>query len=210
MKNIKLFIIFFLIGIGLVLVFQQKPAIQKQIVIPSFSIEAPPSESLIGSITSRAGILFWESRIATAPSELINNELMKQGERIITKEKSSATLNFDHFGSIILSENADLSFIQTLPIDFVVEQKKGEIEYSIDSETPLSVRVRNALITKTSGTIQITVTDEDPIILISTVQGTAKIGFNDLNYDSQVFTLREGQIYEYNSDERTAINSKNK
>lgn len=211
MKDLKFFVIGFLIGIGIIFGYitfktkspQPKPA-------PTFSIEPPPSESLKGSIISQDGTIFFESRIATEPSELKTNIQIEQGERLITKDKSGISVNFDRFGSIILSENADLSFIQTLPIDFVVEQKKGKIEYTINYKTPLSIRIRNALITKTSGTIEIIVTDEDPVILISTVSGTAKIGFNDLDNVSQVFTLREGQIYEYNSDERTAINSKNK
>lgn len=211
MKNIGLFIISLLIGIGMVFVgFQQKPIIQKQKKISTFSIETPPSKSLKGSIISRSGTLFWESRIATAPSELKNNVQIQQGERLITKDKSSITVNFDHVCSIVFSENADLSFIQTLPVDFVVEQKKGTIKYVVNGNTPLSIRIRNALITKISGTIQITVTDDDPIISISVIQGTARIGFNDLDYVSQVFTLQEGQVYEYNNDERTAINTKNK
>jgi len=219
MKGAGLFIICFLVGIGIVFGYskfktnnnlQQKIVVNKQTPTLTFSIEKPPSESLKGSITSRTGILFWESRIATEPGELKNDVQIEQGEELITKDKSSAIMNFDHVGTFTLSENSDLSFIQTLPIDFVVEQKTGTIKYEVNGETPLSIRIKNALITKTSGIIQITITDEDPIITISTIQGTAQIGFNDLDYVSQVFTLREGQIYEYNNDERTAINTKNK
>lgn len=76
----------------------------------------------------------------------------------------------------------------------------------MSGEIPLSIRMRTALVTKESGTIEISITEDDPIILISTLNGTAKIGFNDTEGISQVFDLREGQIYEYNSDERTAMN----
>lgn len=218
MKNIRLLIIGFLIGIGSVFGysilkkqnFQQKPITQKQAPTSTFSIKSAPSESLKGLIASRSGTLLLELRIATEPSKLKDNVQIQQGERLITGDKSSATVDFDRVCSIVFSENADLSFIQTLPIDFVVEQKKGTIKYMVNGNTPLSIRIRNALITKISGIIQITVTDEDPIISISTIQETAKIGFNDLDFVSQVFVLREGQIYEYNSDERTAINTKNK
>ena len=84
------------------------------------------------------------------------------------------------------------------------------MKYIITGTTPLSIRVRNALVTKTDGEIEITIQEGDPIVLISTTQGTAQIGFNDLDFVSQVFTLREKQTYEYNSDERTAVNSMNK
>lgn len=218
MKDVKLFTICLLIGFGMTVGYlilktissQSKPVLKKQTMAPAYLIESPPSDSLKGSIISRSGILFWESRIATAPSELKTNVQIEQGEEIITQDKSDAAINFDNFGSLFLSENSDISFIQTLPIDFVVEQKKGKIEYSVNDKTPLSIRIRNVLVTKTSGKIRITITEDDPVILISTLLGTAKIGFNDLDNISQFFTLREGQIYEYNSDHHTAINSKNK
>ena len=218
MKNVWLYIVGFIIGAGILFGYAQFkaqksqpiPASHKQTPSSTFSVETPPSESLQGTIASRAGTLFWESRIATVPSELKENVPIQQGEQLITEEKSTATVKFDTASTITLSENSDISFIQTLPVDFVVGQIKGTIKYVMDGTTPLSIRVRNALITKTSGIIQITVTDADPIILISTLQGTAQIGFNDLDYVSQVFTLREGQVYEYNSDEHTAINTKNK
>lgn len=218
MKNITLFIICFLIGVGIMYGYSQTktktipqiPVIEKQTPIPTFSIESPPSESLKGSIASRSGELLWESRVATQPSELKDTIQIQQGERLITKGKSSVTLHFDHVGSLVFSENADVSFIQTLPIDFVVQQNKGTVQYTINGNTPVSIRIRNALITKLSGVIQIAMKDEESIISISTIQGTAQIGFNNLDYVSQVFTLREGQVYEYNSDERTAINTKSK
>lgn len=211
-----------ILGVGAVIGYtkSQKPKIIpssvvltqiKPTAIPSstFSIETPPSESLQGSISARLGTLLWESRIATEPSELTTDVKMKQGERLLTTAKSSAVITFDKLGSISLSENSDLSFIQTLPIDFVVQQKSGSIVYELNDTTPLSIRIRNALITKTSGKINVSMADGDSVIVISTLEGTAQIGFNDVDIISQVFTLREGQVYEYNSDERTAINQNN-
>jgi len=218
MKNIGLLIMSFIIGGGVVFGYSvlkihtspQITPVPKKTTPSTFSIEKPPSESLKGSIASRSGTLLWESRTATIPATLTNDVPIQQGERLITENDGSATVNFDSVGTIMFSQNADLSFVQTLPVNFVVQQQKGTVNYMINSNTPLSVRVRSALITKTSGTIQVTVTDDDPIILISTIKGPAQIGFNDLDYVSQVFTLRENQVYEYNSDEHTAVNTKNK
>jgi hypothetical protein len=218
MKYLGFFILSFLIGLvvtfGYVMLrashSQQKSNVQKPNPTSSFSIESPPLESLKGSIASRSGTLLWESRIATEPSELKDNRELKQGEQLITQDKSNVTVNFNQVGEIFLAENTVLSFIQTRPIDFVVEQKKGVVTYTVNGSTPISVRIRNALITKTSGIMQITIREGDSVIVISTIKGTAQIGFNDLDLISRVFTLREGQIYEYNSDERTTINSKNK
>jgi hypothetical protein len=215
MKNLVLFITGLLFGIGAVFGYSilktqnipQKQAINKKPPASTFSIEPPPSESLKGLIATRSGSLLWESRIASSPGKLENTIQIQQGERLITEAKSSTTVNFDQVGSFELSENSELSFIQTLPVEFVVEQKKGKIKYTNNGKTPLSIKIRSAIITKKSGIIEITLTDDDPVILISTIQGSSQIGFNDLDYVSQVFTLREEQIYEFNSDERTAINA---
>jgi len=177
---------------------------------PFFSVETPPSESLRGTISSRSGTLFWESRVATEPAKLTDSAPIEQGERLISKEKSNAVVVFNTVGTMKLSENTDVSFIQTLPIDFVVEQKEGIIQYEMNGTVPLSIRMRNALITKTSGTIQIEMKSGDSVIRVSTLKGTAQIGFNDSDYVSQVFTLREGQVYDYDSSERTTVNEKNK
>lgn len=222
MKNVGLYVVSFLIGAGLMFGYTQTNTTQNTSVksttkiptqVPSstgFSVSTPPSQSLKGTITSRSGILFWESRTASEPSELTETVPILQGERLITEDKSSAEVHFDTFGTLELSENADVSFIQTFPADFVVEQKKGTVTYTMDGTTPLSIRLRSALLTKTTGIVTVTITDGDPLILITTTQGTAQIGFNDLDYVSQVFSLREGQVYEYNSDDRTAVNTKNK
>ncbi|MBI4225737.1 hypothetical protein HY612_01355 [Candidatus Roizmanbacteria bacterium] len=215
MKDLVLFIISLVLGIGIVFGYSilktqnipQKPVISKKSPASTFSIDTPPSKSLKGSIASRSGTLLWESRIASSPGKLEDTIQIQQGERLITEDKSSATVNFAQVGSFELSENSDLSLIQTLPVDLVVEQKKGKIKYTVNGTTPLSIKIRSALITKRSGIIDIALANDDPIITIATIQGTAQIGFNDLDYISQVFTLREGQIYEYDSDERTAINT---
>lgn len=218
MKNLVLLVISFLIGVGAVFAFSlinkqnnpPKQSADKKTSEPNFKIESPPSESLKGLIASRSGTLLWESRIATAPAEIGDNIQIQQGERLISEQNSKVTVNFDQAGFFELSENSDLAFIQTLPAELVVEQKKGKIRYTVNGKFPLSIKIRNALISKKSGVIEIALTEDDPAILISTIRKTAVIGFNDSDNISQLFNLREGQIYEYNSEERTTINVKNK
>ncbi|MFZ6034736.1 MAG: hypothetical protein ACOYUB_01120 [Patescibacteria group bacterium] len=212
MKNFLIAIVGIALGLGLTALYleyrltEKPPNKTSPQPTSSFSIATPPSESLTGKILSRSGKLLWESRTATTPAELSGTTNLSQGERIITDKGSNAVLEFDRFGKIILSEESDLAFPQTLPSDFVVNQRFGKIKYEMSGEISLSIRMRTALVTKESGTIEISMTEDDPIILISTLNGTAKIGFNDAEGVSQVFDLREGQIYEYNSDERTAMN----
>ena len=221
MKNIVLCIVFVLLGFGLMFLFLQrkmktvvapKAIIQeeKPSLSPTFSIEPPPSDSIKGIITSQSGHLLWSSRIATAPSELKNNTQIQQGEQLITQEKSTAIVSFPNVGTMTFSEKSDISFIQTLPIDLVVQQNHGTITYIVSGQIPLSIRMRSALLTTITGTIKISMTDGESVVLISTTDGTAQIGYNDKENISRVFTLRTGQVYEYNSDERTTINTKNK
>lgn len=210
----------FLTGLffGLLLVFgfnyfqKEKPQVKPVVVTKtevksSFSIENAPAKSLKGTIDRQDGMIFWESRIATEPAKLINNPVAQQGEKYITKENSNLTLKFDKFGTIAIYPNSDLSLVQTLPIDFVVSQNAGQIKYVVDGSTPLSIRFRNALITKSSGVIEVTIKKDDPVVMISTVSGEAQIGFNDLDFISTVFTLKEGQVYRYNSGSRILLPS---
>lgn len=214
MKNLFLILLSVIVGGAITALYLEyrviespQPIVQKEVKPTApFSLVSPPSDSLTGKIMSREGSLLWESRMATAPAELTGTTTLSQGERIVTEEDSEATLEFERFGKIVMSQDSDLSFPQTLPTDFVVNQRKGDITYELSGEVPLSIRARNSLITKDSGKIRIEITEDESVILVSTLEGTAKIGFNDTENVSQVFTLREGQVYEYNSDERTAIN----
>ncbi len=218
MKDLRMLIIGFLVGVAAVSGFtifktQEQPpetVVKERRPTSSFSIEPAPSESIKGTITDRRGELLWESRVATEPAALSDNVLIQQGERLVTKDNSSVRIDFPRLGSISLNENADLSFIQTLPVNFVVNQTKGFVEYKIAGDVPLSIRIRSAILTKDNGNIEVTVTEGDSLIRISPLTGTATIGFNDLEYVSRVFELREGETYEYDSDQRTAINIKNK
>jgi hypothetical protein len=176
---------------------------------PSFSVAVPPSDSLQGTITARSGSIQWESRTATVPSELTSNVSIKKGELIETRDTGTVAIHFNHMGTIALAQKSSISFIQTLPTEFVAAQSKGTGMYTVDGTTPLSVRIRTALLRKTEGAMKITMTEGDPQIRITTDQGTAQIAFNDQDSVSQVFTLREGQTYIYNSEERTAMNLKN-
>ncbi len=177
-----------------------------------FSIVNAPAKSLKGKISSWTGSILWEPRTATEPATLDSpdNIIIQQGERVLTATASGALVVFDNSVSLKIDEKTDISFVQTLPAEFVLEQKTGSVSYEIQGAIPLSIRLRNALITKQSGKIRISLRDNDPIISISQIEGPTKIGFNDRNRSTQIFTLREGEAYEYDSDKRTAINIKNK
>src|SRR3989338_454957 len=128
MKDLVLFIISLVLGIGIVFGYSilktqnnlQKQVISKKSPASTFSIDTPPSESLKGSIASRSGTLLCESRIASSPGKLEDTIQIQQGERLLTEDKSSATVNFAQVGSFELADNSDLSLFQTLPVDLVV------------------------------------------------------------------------------------------
>ena len=222
MKYLWLYIVGVVVGFVVTYIFYaytnssepRSPAIKQPTAreeISTYSIVEPPTKSLKGEIASKSGSLLFESRLATIAGELKDTNIIQQGERLITETGGNATLKFDKVGSLELSEETEVSFIQTLPTNFVVEQKRGVVKYTVEGTIPISIRIRSAIITRSEGgLLQIEMTDGDPIILISTISGQAKIGFNDLDYVSQVFTLRSGEVYEYNSDGRTAINIENK
>lgn len=180
--------------------------IQPPTSFPKFSIESPPSQALKGEIASSSGSLLWESRIATSPSKLDTKIDLQQGERLQTQASSSATINFAGKVIVEMGENSDIALVQTLPVDFVATHHNGSITYKAQAEVPISIIIRNALLTISKGSVLVEMESGVSTIAISPVGGDGDIGFNDTDIVSQVYTLVDGEIYEYDSDERTAIN----
>lgn len=174
---------------------------------PPFSVEEAPKNSLQGTVSDTAGTFLYEPRGATEPAELSEITTIQQGERLITKEKGAATITYPTVGTVQMGENTDLSFIQTLPVNLALWHNNGTATYTVNGETPFSVRIRSALLTKKDGEMTVEMEDGDSIVVIKTTKGTATIGYNDPDNVTQVFELREGQTYKYNSDERTTINA---
>ncbi len=211
MKDLWLFIVSILIG-GLMAVGYFRFIVDKSPIIspisqktePTFSIANPPKESITGKITSISGGVEWESRVATQPAQIAKPVPIRQGENLITKDDGNISLTFDNIGNIKLLPKTEVDFVQTLPVNFVVNQKSGTVVYIKEGTVPFSVRSLH-LLTTITGEIKLVIDEQKPIITINVNKGSVTIAYNDLQNISHTQTIYEGKQFIFNDELRTTI-----
>ncbi len=211
MKNILLFLTFFILGASSFWAYNlwQSKSRELQIVTQvkkqeeRFNIANPPQESKIGTIMSMSGDIKWESRVATEPATIISPVPIKQGERLVTGDQGRLVVNFEDTGSLSVSPKSDVSFIQTLPADFVVNQTEGIVTYTQTGQTPISIRSYHSLIRLKNGSIEVGVDNKTSEVNLTNIKGEATAAFNDINNISTVVGLSGGKAYAFNDGQRT-------
>lgn len=167
----------------------------------SFSIADAPTLSKKGIVTS-SGIVTMEQRNSTIAGTLKESETIYQGERVSTDANSSARITFDSDVTILLEENADFSIVQTLPYSFVFLQRAGTSHITKQSDIPVSMRILNATLSIEQGSVSVTVDPTFHIVDVTVNSGSAVLGYNNLNYVSQVVSIREGETARYDNNQR--------
>ncbi len=211
MRSILLLVVSIIIG-GIITVGYFRFAVDKNPVLSpisqnkaaEFSVADPPKESVTGNITAMTGDVLWESRVATAPATIDRPVPVKQGENLVTKDNGNATVVFSGIGSVKLSPKTETDFIQTLPADFVVDQKKGMAGYTKNGTVPFSIRSLH-LLTAISGEISLAIDEDQPIVTITVKKGMATVAYNDAQMVSQRQTVDEGQKLIFDDDSRTLL-----
>lgn len=164
----------------------------------------PPSRSLVGEVISQSGEINWQSREATETSRIQKLTQVKQGEKIITGSTGTLTINFQDNTTVTAAKNSEISLIQTLPQNLVFNQSQGTAIYTSESAV-LSVRALHLLVDLTKSKSTITVDPETNSVIVKTLSGTAKGGYNDTDLNSQTFTLEAEQELIFNDDTRKVI-----
>lgn len=174
--------------------------------ISNFSIVEPPKNSIKGKLESYSGSFKWESRTATAPAEItVAPEIIQQGEVIETEQDSQVFVSFSNIGSIEIFSETSISFTQLLPDNFVFDQSSGKVVYTNKSGTPFSIRSFHLLLVMTTGKTVVEVDRETGRISIDIEEGSAKLGFNDINYNSITDTLKEGEKVIFDDETREIL-----
>lgn len=208
MKNLLLFIISILIG-GIVAVGYYRFIVDKKSILSpisqnkesAFSIANPPKQSITGKIISMTGMVEWESRVATQPAQIVKPVPIQQGENLITKDDGNVSVTFDNIGNIKLLPKTEVDFVQTLPLNFVVNQKSGTAVYTKTGTVPFSIRSLHLLVTIT-GEIKLAIDEEEPTITINVNEGKATIAYNDLQNISHVLTIDQGESFVFDDQNR--------
>lgn len=159
---------------------------------PSSFVLHPPSESLAGRLVLVKGKVEKEPRDEDKFEEVGVGEEILQGEKLATGEKSQATVEFPDFVEINLASDSGMDFVSLLPVNFLVSQVLGSVSYELlQGESPVSVRILHALLTSDCGESQVTVDREE--ITIEVFSGSAKLAMVDLENETHVWELKEGQ-----------------
>lgn len=169
-----------------------------------FSIENAPSESLRGKIATMDGEINWQDRVATEPAKISSPVTIQQGEKLITGEKSSLSLDFPNAVTIEFSPQTEVDIIQTLPKNLVFSQTSGTAQYLKTGNYPVSVRALS-LLAENNGDMVIFMDPEDPIITVKQKSGNTIIAYNDLNFLSHEITIESGETLTFNYGNRRAV-----
>ncbi|MDO8583236.1 MAG: hypothetical protein Q7R51_01790, partial [bacterium] len=130
--------------------------------------------------------------------------IIQQGEAIETKDDGKITVRFPDAYTIDIFPKSKLDFIQTLPSNFVISQEQGISEYTKTGATPLSIRSFHLLIQLNSGYIAITTDKDEKTVSVNVSSGSATLAYNDLQYISNVITIKAGKTFTFDDNTRTA------
>ena len=168
-----------------------------------FSLAVPPKASLKGSMISLSGVVDWQSREATEPAALFQKRAVLQGEEYWTKDTGSLNILFPNIAQLLITPNTHISFIQTLPTNFVMLQDSGEVTYTkLNTATPVAIRVLRLLVAQNSGEVIISIDEEGSLVTITVKEGSVTIAFNDLETVSNVITIESGYSYTFDNEAR--------
>ncbi len=214
MKKILLGIIVFLLGTGaaLVVFFAKNHSVPEPIITiakkepnfepTKFSLEKAPSDSIKGQITAMSGDIWRQTRTATEPAKLTEPDVIQQGEVLIASDEGKLTVNFNPAATISLFPDTQVEIIQTLPLNLVFNQTKGIGQYQVSGTNPVTIRSFNLIVNIDEGLININTDAETGVITLSLKTGAAKVGYNSPEFDSKVWRLEAGDVFEYDSNER--------
>ncbi len=151
-----------------------------------------------------SGDIGWESRIATTPAKIEKPQTIQQGEKIITGENSSVILNFPQTADIDIGSDTQLEIVQTLPNSFVFRQTNGAASYEKTGESPVAVRISYLIISLVSDKITVSLDEENQTVTVES-NGVATVAYNDIDYITNMITLKKNQTFVFDIATRTAI-----
>lgn len=205
MKKVLLFLIFFLVGIGFVLSYQYLLPSQFQFlsvkppITTKFSLANAPSDTMRGTIASMSGQVNWLSRTANNFVILKSKRIIQQGEDLSTGTNGRALVNIHNMALVSLSSNTHISFIELLPQNFVINLVKGSIAYEATVQVPVSIVTNNLLTLGNNGLFSITYSPDSSTVSVHVDRGFATEGYEDIQDNSTVVPLSQGQTFIYNT-----------
>src|SRR5579863_6283243 len=125
MKSVFIFLLFLIVGFGLIVGYAYWNHQQDDLFVPNsalttkFSLTNAPVNSLKGNIITMSGMVTWLSRVAKNPVQLSVSRMIQQGEELGTGKDGNATVVIQNNSTLTLLPNSDVNFIQLLSEDLV-------------------------------------------------------------------------------------------
>lgn len=160
-------------------------------------ILAPPTQAITATITQTTGIVEHLTREADDYQEATPGGAVRQGESIATKN-GTALITLGNLGTVSLMNNAEISLVHLIPDSLMFLHKAGSIDYKTDT----SIRVLHAFV-QLSGDATISV--RGPIVTVLVTQGTAKLALVDIENNTKVWEITQGQSVIVNDETRTIV-----
>ena len=158
----------------------------------SFNLK-PPTEALKGGFLSVEGEVKKEPR-DKEEFETVKpgGEVLIEGEKIATGKKSQATIEFPDFLRIDLGSDTEIGLSNLMSDNFLISQLSGSVTYGLlQNDKAFSVRSLHALLAFDSGESEITVGGGE--IVVKVLSGKAKLALVDLDNETHVWELNEGE-----------------
>lgn len=206
MKNIVIFLIFLVLS-SIIVVAAYLWASPRVVLLPkpyfpktSFSIKNPPSESLTGKVIPVSSTVQLQLRTSDFAKSISSVTPVHQGEEVDTLGNEKASVMFDRAASVDLLPSTQVAFIQTLPVNFVMEQKQGNAVYSKKGNIPISVRALDLLVNIEEGQSNVSVDPDATEVEIQVESGSVRMAFNDTDNQTQIVNLSAGDKYSFNNN----------
>ncbi|HEV2339201.1 MAG TPA: hypothetical protein VGT05_00350 [Patescibacteria group bacterium] len=170
-----------------------------------FSIIRSPTESLLGTVATLSGEVLWESRVATQPAEIKKLVIVQQGEEVDTKDTGNVEIIFPAIAQVTVHPNSQLVIAQTLHQDIALGQNTGTITYqTLHSPAVLTVKAHDLLVS-VKGKATVAINNNTAGIIVSVLQGLVTTGYEDLQNNTQVATVTEGNQFIFNINSRQGV-----
>lgn len=170
--------------------------------LTQFSLEEAPNQSIKGQITDMAGEIWKQDRVATEPAKLNQPGMVQQGEILIASDEGKLTVEFNPAVTMTLYPQTTTEIVQTLPVNLVFNQTKGVGQYLAAGTNPVTIRSLNLIVNLDEGLLVVDTDGETGTIKLGLKTGTAKVGYNSPEFDSRVWELSPGDVFEYDSSTR--------
>lgn len=194
-RYIVLWLCLFCLGIGILLgyrLWQVKRFIQPFVAQNSHFVLSPPAEAIEGNLVQVQGRVELLGRDNEDWKVVNPGEKLLQGESLATKELSYAKVEFPQFYQLDLYEEGNIDLVNLIPENFLINQTSGVVAYrQLQEQRPVNVRALHALLTIYGGETEVDIQTEE--ININVLSGKGKLVMVDLDNQTQVWELTEGQ-----------------